>query len=53
MGRLTVVMPDKLETKLREHLVKTHGLKYFGKISVFVCDAVNKRLSEVDGKERM
>lgn len=51
MGRLTVVMPDKLETKLREHLVRTYGLKYFGKISVFVSDAVNKRLSELDGKE--
>ncbi len=51
MGRLTVVMPDNLETRLREHLVKNYGLKYFGKISVFVSDAVAKHLDELDGKE--
>lgn len=50
MGRLTVVMSDMLETRLREHLVKTYGLKYFGKISEFISDAVTKHLSELDGE---
>jgi predicted small metal-binding protein len=51
MGRLTVVMSDELEMRLREHLVKAHGLKYFGKISEFVSNAVKKSLNELDGKE--
>lgn len=51
MGRLTVVMPDELEMRLREHLVRTFGLKYFGRISEFVSDSVKKCLDELDGKE--
>jgi hypothetical protein len=51
MGRLTVVMPDELEMRLREHLVRAYGLKYFGKISEFVSNVVKKRLDELDGKE--
>lgn len=51
MGRLTVVMSDELEMKLREHLVRVHGLKYFGKISEFVSSAVEKFLDDLNGKE--
>ncbi len=51
MGRLTVVMSDELEMRLRGHLVRVHGLKYFGKISEFVSSAVEKFLNDLDGKE--
>jgi len=51
VGRLTVVMPDDLEMRLREHLVRAHGLRYFGRISEFVTGAVKKSLDDLDGKE--
>ena len=49
MGNVTIVFPDELEDRLRQHFYEKHGLKVpRGAISEFVSEAVRKRLDQLE-----
>ena len=50
-GRLFITTPDKLETRLRNYLIKKYGLVIHGKISPFVCEAIKEKLDSVEALE--
>ena len=46
MGRLTVIIPDDLEERYRQWLLKKYGLKFSKKIGKHVADALEDFLDK-------
>jgi len=46
MGKLTVIMDDKIERKLRKYVTRTYPVKPFGKLSSTVSQAIEEYLNK-------
>jgi len=52
MGRLSAVLPDELEERLRRYFQKIYGLRIpRGVISTFIADAVREKLDRLEAEE--
>lgn len=52
MGRLSIVFPDELEDRLRQHFYEEYGLRIpRGVISKFVVEAVAEKLDKLKEKD--
>jgi len=46
MGKLTVIMDNKLERRLRRYVTRTYSAKPFGKLSSTVSQAIEEYLKK-------
>ena len=51
MGRINVVLPDELEERFRMYLLREYGLKWKGKISEHMTEALSEWLDNKEGVE--
>ena len=51
MARISVILPDELEERLRTYLYKTYGWKHKGKQSEIIAEALKKYLDELEGEK--
>ena len=46
MGKITVIMDDKIERRLRRYVTRTYSVRPFGKLSLTVSQAIEEYLNK-------